>query len=484
VPEFTKLFSAVKWSFLSTVINNLVSLLKYVILSRILSKNDFGLISICLIIIGLAEVFKDFGMSSAIMHKRHISIKEYSSLYFFGLIVGLLVFVILFLLSGVFADFFNEAELDILLPVISITILFSAIGFQHKYIQLKSLNFKFVEKIEILSNFLSFILVWVLAKAGYGVYALVYAHVFQYALSNLIFAIQGMKNQKYHFRLNIRELKPFLKIGGFQTAGQIVNYFNSQLDQLLIGKVLGMNTLGAYSLSKNLASKPFMISNPIMMKVSIPFMSQVQADENNLKNGYLQMLKFSSIVNFPLYVVGAYFGSEIISLVYGEKYLEYSSIFIWLCVYFTIRSLITPIGALLVSKGRTDWDFYWNCFVFVSFPLIFYFFMQAGIGTASRALVCIIAIYFFLSFYWVVKSLIVINLAEVLAVLKLALVGTVIMLIIFFTIDLIFGKSVILVLVSVPIGLAAYLLWLNFAKTTNPEIGLIIDHIFNKSKTQ
>src|SRR5699024_9863434 len=111
----------------------------------------------------------------------------------------------------------------------------------------------------------------------------------------------GIRSRGMLFHFKFEETREFLRVGIYQVGGQVVNYFNRDVDILLIGKFFGSEVLGGYSLAKQLVRKPSSIVNPIVTTVASPILSKIQDDADNLKNKFLYFLKIVSSINFLAY---------------------------------------------------------------------------------------------------------------------------------------------------------------------------------------
>ena len=171
----------VKWTTLGTLGVAICSLLRLSILTRFLSKADFGIMAIVLFVLGLLTLFMDMGLTSAIFHKQDISKREYASLYWVNLVFGIIVFGIITLVAPLIASFYDEPTLSRYIIIMAIAVVFSGFGSQFKTIEEKKLNFKIIDANNHENfSFLSFIFAIVLAILDYGIYALVFsalAHV-------------------------------------------------------------------------------------------------------------------------------------------------------------------------------------------------------------------------------------------------------------------------------------------------------------------
>ncbi len=362
--------SGVKWTTLSTFFLAGTQLVKVSVLARFLDKSDFGLMAIVMFVLGFTNLFVDMGLSSAILHKQNITKNEYASLYWLNFILSGLLFIIIWLISPLVALFYKQPELTVLIPLMGLTIIFSAFGRQFKVIEQKELNFKFISIVDIISYSISLVIAVILAYYDYGVYSLVYSTIVLQIISNTAYFLQGVKQIGIKLHFSFAETKPFLKIGIYQVGGQVINYFNRDLDILIIGKFFGADVLGGYSLAKQLVYRPIQIINPILTKVGAPVLAKFQNNAEDLKRNYLKLVNIISTINFVIYLSIIIFAKYIVLVLYGESFADITIIVQLLSVYMYFRSLGNPAGSLMIATGRTDLGLIWNIFVFTVMPLV------------------------------------------------------------------------------------------------------------------
>lgn len=365
----SKTISGVKWTTFSTIALALVGIVKISVLARFLDVADFGLMALVTFVLGFMDLFMDMGLTSAILHKQKISNKEYASLYWINIIFSLILFIIISLSSQFIGAFYNESELVVLIPIMSISIMLSALGRQFKTIEQKQLNFKYIAITDIVGAAIGLIVSILTAIKGFGVYALVYGALIQYAISNIIYLINGLRKRGLILRFKYIETKPFLKIGFYQVGGQVVNYFNRDVDILLIGKFLGSEILGGYSLAKQLVQRPMQMSNPIISKVGSPVLAIIQKDKNQLKINFLKLLNIVTTINFICYSLVILFSYPLVIVLYGNDFIGIVTLVQILSIYMYLRSVGNPVGSLVTATGRTDLEFYWNIIVLLVVPI-------------------------------------------------------------------------------------------------------------------
>ncbi len=384
--------NGVKWTTVATATIAICMLLKISVLTRFLDKADFGLIALVTFILGFMDLFMDMGITSAILHKQNIQKREYASLYWLNVIFSLILFALIIVLSPFLASFYDEPLLVPLIALMGVGIIFSAVGRQYKTILQKEIEFKTIALVEIIAAVISLILAIVLAIENFGVYALVYSALAQYFISNVLFFIIGIKKQPLLFHYNYAETKPFLKIGIYQVGSQVVNYFNRDLDILIVGKFFGTDLLGGYSLAKQLVFRPAQILNPIFTRVASPILAKMQSDIQLLKTNYLKLLNAVSSINIPIYTGIIIFAPLIVTILYGEQYLNIVPVVRILSVYMIFRAIGNPVGSLVIATGRTDLEFFWNVFTLIFLPIAIILGAQFSIEAVAIAITVAMAI--------------------------------------------------------------------------------------------
>lgn len=400
-----KAFSGVKWTTASSFVNTIVQFTQTVILARLLLPDDFGLVGMVSIVIGFSQMFSDAGISAAIIHHQEISHKQLSSLYWANIFSGILIFIIVLLVSPTIVLFFDDNRLQSLLILASIIFLIIPVGQQFQVLFQKELDFKRISTIEISSTIIGAALAILIAAKGWGAASIIYGQIANATTKSLQYLYFGLKFHKPLFHFSRSDLKGFIGFGLYQMGEKSINYFNSRIDQLLIGKLLGATELGYYTLAYNLVLQPIYRINPIINRVAFPVYAKIQNDLEKLKRGFFQTLKYMTLVNFPILVGLALVAEHFVLAIYGEKWIPSILLIQILAFMAIIRSIGNPIGSLLLAKGRVDLGFKWNLFLFFITPTIVYMSSFFGIYVIAISLLIAQIIYLFISYQLMIKPL-------------------------------------------------------------------------------
>jgi O-antigen/teichoic acid export membrane protein len=404
----TKAVKGVKWNTIGNIFNFTIQLLRIGVLTRILDKGDFGIVAIALMVIGFTQIFSDLGLTVAVIHKQNITDRQYSSVYWLNVITSILLYIILLLCAPLLTLFYQEPLLNKIIIILGIEIVVNGFGKMFQTIKTKEVDFKFISIVTIISGALGFVLTTILAIQNFGVFSLVYGHVFQCVLRQLIFLVNGTKTQKLYFHINIKEIKEFINIGGYRLGSQILDFISNKIDIFLIGRFFGMDNLGIYNLAKELVIKPYGIINVIITDVSSAIFSKIQTNIELLKEKYSQLLQILSSISFPIYIALFVFSDLIVTIIYGRNYIEVSHFVRILSIVGLSGALGSPATTLQVALGRTDIGFKWTIIrviVFLSTILLASFFTIDAVAYTEL----VISIVFFV-YYWKISINPLINL--------------------------------------------------------------------------
>lgn len=397
--------SGVKWTGISSIVIAILQLIQLAILAHYLQPSDFGLMAIVTVIIGFSGLFLDLGISAAIIHKQDITHVQLSSLYWLNVISALLLFLIIYTFAPIIANFYSETELIPIIRILAMNFIISSFGSQYGLLFQKALKFNIIAKIGIVSAIVGLVVAVSLAMNGFGVYALVYGSLTNAIVGSTINIFIGRKEHRPSFLFKYREITTMISFGIFQMGERTLNYFNTQFDVILIGKLLGVEALGIYTVAKNLSMRPAQIINPIITKVTFPIMARVHNDTVKLKDIYLKTLNYLASVNFPIYILLAILAEPIILILFGEKWTESIIIFQILALFGAIRSTGNPLGTLILARGRADLGFYINLIKFSFMPLVIYFGSFWGLNGVAYSLLGLVTFYIVPNWYYVAQPL-------------------------------------------------------------------------------
>ena len=365
-----KAASGVKWNSAATLIKVATQFFTLIILARLLDPTDFGLMSMVLIVTNFTQAFIDFGLGNALIHRQNATRQQLSSLYWFNLAIGFTLFGILWLSVPLIVAYYQEPTLEPVFRWVILIFLLVPFGQQFQSLLKKELRFKTLSLIEVADHLVYGLTAVILAWWGFGVMSLVGAVLARTAVATgalVTVAIRSRWLPLLHFHR--ADLRGFLGFGLFQMGERSLNYLATNVDYLIIGRFLGSEALGYYTIAYNLIRLPHAYINPAIVSVAFPSFARVQSQNDRLRWGYAKILRYLSTITFP--VMGGIFiiAPFLIPLLYGEQWLPSVTVVQIFCLVGVWKSLGNPIGSLLLAKGRADLGFYMNLIAVIGYTI-------------------------------------------------------------------------------------------------------------------
>ncbi len=323
-----------------------------IILARLLTPNDYGLIGMATPIIGFVQLFKDLGLSTATIQRDEINHQQVSTLFWINLVVSILISLVFAALAPVVAWFYHEPRLLQMVLVLSSIFVFGGLSVQHQALLKRQMRFASIAKIEIISVLGGIVAAIVAANYGLGYWALV---IMQLATA-LINAMGTWIVCSWRPGLPSRNSKvgSMLAFGGNLTGFNCINYFSRNLDNILIGQYWGGGQLGLYSKAYQLVLLPIQQINIPINSVALPLLSRVQTDSQKYVHYYYKFVLAIVFLGMPMVAFSFAVTDKLILLVLGEQWLEVVPIFKFLIPAAFMGTFNLASAWVYQSLGRTD----------------------------------------------------------------------------------------------------------------------------------
>ncbi len=306
------------WLGSASIITQAVTWLSTILVARLLSPADYGLIGLAGIYIGFAEQVNEFGIGTAIIQRKDLREQDIKGIYTISIMIGVAMTTLTFFLAPAFASFFKEVRLTDIIRLLSFTFLINSAKSVQRNLMVRDMRFAELAKMTGGAHILTSLSTLVLACTGFGVWAL----VIQYLLRNLILFIWAFL---YERRLpgKIKEfsrLKEMLSFGAGVSGSNLLFSIIRNIDSLIVGKLLGKITLGYYSFAQVLADKPFEKVLSVFSQVFLPVFSKIQDDHIKRKQYFFRILQLEILILTPVFVTLILVAPELVHVVLGNKW--------------------------------------------------------------------------------------------------------------------------------------------------------------------
>jgi len=323
-----------------------------IILARLISPREFGLLGMISIFIAISQTFINSGFSSALIRKKDCTQADYSTVFYYNMVMGAVLYLLLFICARAISNFFSEPELKWLIRALGLNLIFSSITLIQGTTLRKRVDFKLLTKIAVISSILSGIIGIIMAVSGYGVWSLVGRSLAGSLFSSLLLWLWN----RWHPSL-IFSIKSFRELFGFGSklliSGLIDTVYNN-IYYLVIGKYFAANELGYYTRAKTFSDLPSKNINTVISRVTYPVLAQMQDNKAFLKSGYKRMIKNTMFLSFILMTGLAVIAEPLVITLVGEVWRP-SVIYLQLLCF---PAMMYPLQALNLNmlnvQGRSD----------------------------------------------------------------------------------------------------------------------------------
>lgn len=347
-----KTITGIKWSFVDSFANQGIQFIVGIVLARLLSPREFGLIGIITVLIALSQSFVDSGFSQALIRKNDCTQEDYCTVFYFNMLVGILFYIVLFLSAGPIAKFFKEPQLFDLIRVLGLNILIICVGLIQRTILIKRINFRLQAKISIISTITSGIFAIWMAYEGWGVWSLVWKVLSQNLITTLFLWFWNRWRPILTF--SISSFRTLFNFGSKLLATGLIDTAYRNIYFLVIGKFFSAAELGYYTRADEFRNMPSANLCTIVRRVAYPALATVQDDNHKLKIGFKKLIKSTMLISFVLMIGMAAVARPMILTLVGEKW-EPSVTYLQLLCFV---GMLYPLHAfnldILLVKGRSD----------------------------------------------------------------------------------------------------------------------------------
>ena len=347
-----KTIKGVGWSALDSILGQGITFLVGLVLARILSPSEYGLIGIVTIFITIFNAIIDSGFSQAVIRKKDADNNDYNTMFITNMVLSVIMFIVLFLGAPAIAHFFDRQELISITRVMGVVMIINAISITQNTVLTKRIDFKTKTKASLISAILSGIVGICMAFMGYGVWALVGQQITK-QLANTI-CLWVFNKWWPNFKFSIQSFKYMWGFGWKLLASNLIDTTWNQLYQVVVGKFYSPATLGQYSRSKEYASIFSSNINSIVGRVSYPVLSEIQDDKVRLASAYGRIIKTTMFVTAVCMISLGAIAEPMIYCLIGPQWHQAASFLPLICISMSLYPLHAINLNMLKVQGRSD----------------------------------------------------------------------------------------------------------------------------------
>jgi PST family polysaccharide transporter len=348
----------VAWTGAGKSVVQLVGAVVTLVLARVLTPADFGLVAMVAVITGFLAVFGEMGFAAALVQRAVVEERHRSSVFWLNLLLGLTLAGLLWLAAPFVARFYGEPRLVWLVRVLALDFLLSPFAMVQHAMLSRDLEFRTLAAAETVGALCASALAVGMALWGMGAWALVGRALAATAAEALVlWALSPWRPHWLFDRGALRDLFGFsANLFGYST----LNYWSSQIDDLLIGRFFGPASLGLYGRAYSTMMMPVTEVGSVLARVMFPTFSRLQHDPAETKQIYLRLLSVIAFITFPVMFGLAVLSRPFILVLFGPKWSGAATVLSIYCIVGASHAIGSTVAWIYKSAGRTDRMLRWG----------------------------------------------------------------------------------------------------------------------------
>lgn len=347
-----KTVTGVLWSSLERFSVQGIQFVVMIVMARMLTPNDYGLVGMLAVFISISQSLVDSGFSQALIRKQNRTETDNSTVFYFNIIVGIILYAIIFVSAPFIADFYNEPQLTAITRVICLSVLFNSMVIVQRALLTIKIDFKTQAKAALTAAISSGIVgIW-MAVSGYGVWSIVAQQLINLGVNALLLWI--LSNWRPQWVYSWKSFHELFGFGSKLLASGLIETLYRNIYLIIIGKVFSAADLGYYTRAHQFTDFPSSNLTGIIQRVTYPVLCSIQNEDARLADVYRRFLRITAFVIFPLMLGLAAVAEPLVLTLLKEQWLFAATLLSIIC----FSMMWYPVHAinlnLLQVKGRSD----------------------------------------------------------------------------------------------------------------------------------
>lgn len=344
--------NSLKWSTVEKFSTAIIQFILGIIIARLLLPSDYGLIGMLAIFTGLSQILIDGGFSTALIQKKNATEIDFSTVFYFNIIIAVLIYIILFFSAPYIAQFYNQPQLVEITRIVSFNFIILSFSIIQSTKLKKDLNFKVITKVSVVAVVISGFVGLLLAYKNFGVWSLIAQLIIKNTIT--VFFLWFLSKWKPMVVFSEKSLRSMFAFGSRVMGASLLNVVFDNLYLLVIGKFYNAKELGFYTRASKFNQFPVSSITSILQSVFLPSFSKIQDDNVRLIHAYKKAIKLTAYVIFPIMLGIGVSAKPLIIVLLTKKWLlvvPYLQIMVLYGMFYPIHALNLNI---LNVKGRSD----------------------------------------------------------------------------------------------------------------------------------
>jgi O-antigen/teichoic acid export membrane protein len=349
--------SGLRWGAFDQVVQTVIRLAVALVLTRLIAPEDFGVMAIAVVVVNFCGVLTGFGLGDALVQRAEITAVHVRSAFTASAVVGVVLGAATALAASTIASFFDEPEARNVLIALSTLMIFQGLERTPNDMLARALRFRPFYLSSTVAAMCGSVVGLTAAFAGADVWALVLMAASESAVACILAWVFAIRAGVWRPRVGLRwqPLRELLGFSSFITADRAVGFALDNGDNLLVGRFLGAQPLGYYSLAYRVILVPVQRVAKLMSRAAFPALSRVQDDVVRLREGFQQANRYVALTCMPIMVGVAVTAPDLVPVVFGDRWRPATTSLVLLALSGPALLVTNLSGTLYRSAGRPQW---------------------------------------------------------------------------------------------------------------------------------
>jgi O-antigen/teichoic acid export membrane protein len=346
------------WSAINSFVPTLLNSIVFIVSSRYLMPHDFGIIALAVSAVSFASAIAPAALGEALIQQLNVRRSHLDTVFWICISTALLIYGVLVGFSPIIAAKMGQQAVSSFLPVIGLKLLFDLSAAVPNALIARAMSFHLIAMRTIVATVISSVICISLLMTGFGIWALAISQL-TVSIVSCVAAFLGSKWLP-GFEVRLQALRDLSQYGLFASGNRFLQVMN--LDQIIIGSVIGAVPLGIFNFSRRMFQMLNDVIAGALTPVSHALLSSLQNEKEKVKDAFLLATYGSSIISFPAFVGMAAIVGDAIPLIFGAQWTEAVLPTRWFCLIGLMSCIGVIQSSLINSQGKSHWWFYYQLF--------------------------------------------------------------------------------------------------------------------------
>ncbi len=352
-----------KWSFIEKLVSFSFSFVVGILVARVLNPVDYGVMGLIAIFISLSQIIIDGGFSLALIQKKEVTEEDYSTVFFINIGLGLILYLIIFSVSSLVAEFYEIMQMKTLLKIVGLNIVINSLSVVQTAKLTKELNIKIQSKISLFALLISGTSALVMVYNGLGIWTLVFQVLIKNGFNTIL--LWWNSNWRPQWVLHMSSVKSMFKFSGNILTLGILGVVYDNMFSMIIGKTYSSKEVGFYAKANQVQQMPLSLYTSSLTKIILPILSEADLSMDRLKKVYSDFIVFSAMIIFPIMFILGALSKPLILFLFTDKWADMSIYLKVMALYGVFYPLIAINLNLLLVRNQSGLYLKLDVFKFV-----------------------------------------------------------------------------------------------------------------------